>query len=504
MTEELNEQQEIRREKLNKIREQRNPYPNDVHVSGNCGQIKKLVETATDEKLSEEARGTSLEQLKSKEFTLAGRIMSQRLMGKAAFSNLQDCSGQVQFYIRKDDVGEETFTEYKNMDLGDIVEITGFPFKTKTGEPSVHVTKIRLLAKCLNPLPEKWHGLTDKELRYRQRYVDLIVNPEVREVFVKRSQIIQYIRNFFFERGYIEAETPLLSAIASGASAKPFETYHNALGLDLHLRISPELYLKRLIAGGFDRVFDMGKTFRNEGISVRHNPEFTLIEFYQAFATYIDMMDIAEELIGQLCDNVIGSRQIEYGGRIIDYSSPWKRMTMVEAIYEYLNIPRDIDLYTLEGVKKAAELVGFGGVADKTDYGLAMYELFDTQVESKLINPIFITQHPLVISPLARTSADDPRFVDRFELFINGMEVSNAFSELNDPEDQKQRFLKQVEARIAGDEEAMPMDEDFVNALSYGMPPTGGQGIGIDRLIMLLTGQTSIRDVILFPLMRPE
>ncbi|MDR2338258.1 MAG: lysine--tRNA ligase [Deltaproteobacteria bacterium] len=503
MNEELNEQQIIRREKLTKLRTVEYPYPNDVKITADSEKINELVKIATSENLTELQQTEKLEALKTQTFTLAGRLMSQRLMGKAAFSNLQDQTGQIQFYIRKDDVGDEIFATYKNLDIGDIIEISGYPFRTKTGESSLHLQKIRLLAKCLNPLPEKWHGLTDKELRYRQRYVDLIVNPEVREVFVKRSQIIQYIRTFFFEHGYLEAETPFLSAIASGANARPFETHHNALDLNLHLRISPELYLKRLITGGFNRVFDMGKMFRNEGIDLKHNPEFTMIEFYQAYATYEDLMHLTEDLIGQICDKIIGSRQIEYDGKIIDWTAPWERLNMVEAIYKYLNIPKSIDLYTLAGVKQAAKLVGFDGVEHEENYGLAMYELFDSQVESKIINPTFITRHPLEISPLSRPALDDPRFVDRFELFVNGTELANAFNELNDPEDQEQRFLKQAEAKAAGDEEAMEYDADFVNALSYGMPPTAGEGIGIDRLVMLLTGNTSIRDVMLFPLMRP-
>ena len=493
MDRELNEQQAIRREKLAKLREDSYPYPNDVNVTTSSSQIVTLINCAD-----------SAETLKAQTCTIAGRLMAMRVMGKASFCHVQDRAGKIQVYVRKDEIGEYAYAAFKTFDLGDIVQVSGYPFKTQTGEPSLHVQKIRLLVKCLNPLPEKWHGLSDKELRYRQRYVDLFVNPEVREVFVKRAKIIQGIRNFFNERGYVEVETPVMSNVASGAAARPFVTHHNALNLELHMRIALELPLKRLVVGGLDRVYEMGRVFRNEGVSTHHNPEFTMLEFYEAYATYENLMDLTEELIMRLCDGVIGSHKIEFDGRVIDYTGPWRRLTMMEAVYEFAGVERSIDLNTIEGIHKAGQKLGFDGIKDINDWGFGLYELFDRFAEEKIVNPTFITRHPTSISPLSRPCLEDPRFVDRFELMIAGMEVANAFSELNDPEDQRERFLAQIKAKEDGNEEIMPMDEDFIAALEYGLPPTAGQGIGIDRLIMLLTGQTSIRDVIFFPLMRPE
>lgn len=491
--EELRSEQEIvRREKLKKVREKSYAYPNDVHVTSTAAGLIESITTV--EQTPPEARAR---------VQLAGRIMAMRLMGKAAFCHLQDRTGRVQFYIRKEDVGEEIFAEFKTFDIGDIVFVSGYGFTTKTGEPSLHAESIRLLVKCLHPLPEKWAGLTDKEIRYRQRYLDLIINSEVKSVFVARARIIKFIRDFFDARDYIEVETPTLNTIASGAAARPFITHHNALDLELHQRIALELPLKRLVVGGIERVYELGRVFRNEGISTQHNPEFTMLEFYEAYADFHALMDLTEELIQGLCVAVCGSPIIEFREMRVDFSGPWKRLKMTEALYEVGGLPRTIDLDSLGGVHAAAAHFGFEDIQGMHDYGRALYEIFDRTVEDKIVNPTFITHYPLAVSPLSRPSAEDARFVDRFELIVAGMELANGFSELNDPEDQLERFLAQSTARSAGDEETMEMDEDFVTALEYGMPPTAGEGIGIDRLTMLLTNSSSIRDVILFPLMRP-
>ena len=488
----LSEQQQVRRDKLESLRTLGYPYPNDVQLTATCKEAFLLAEnTSSDSKSSE------------KSVTVAGRMLAIRHMGKAAFCQIQDRSGKLQIYVKKDDVGESSFEAFKHFDLGDIVEVSGRGFITKTGEPSLHASSIRLLVKCLHPLPEKWHGLTDIEVRYRQRYLDLIVNPESKAVFVARAKIIKAIRDFFDARDYIEVETPTLSTIASGASARPFSTHHNALDLELTMRIALELPLKRLVVGGIERVFELGRVFRNEGISTQHNPEFTMLEFYQAYATYHDLMTLTEELLVSLCDQVVGSRIITFNEKQIDFSPPFKRLSMAEAVHEIGGISREFNLDTLDGIHAAARSVGLEVVSSIKDYGKALYELFDQFVEDKIVNPTFITHHPLSISPLARTSAEDPRFVDRFELMVAGMELANAFSELNDPDDQLQRFESQVEAKAQGDDEAMGLDRDFVTALEYGLPPTAGEGIGIDRLVMLLTNSSSIRDVILFPTMRP-
>ena len=489
----LDEQSRIRFEKLAKLRERGYPFPNDTAVNATTQDVKRLVES--ENAIPEDSRSR---------ITIAGRIMAFRLMGKAAFCSIQDRAGRIQIYVKKDEIGEDEFSEFKSFDLGDIVETSGYPFTTKTGEPSLHVTGIRLLTKCLHPLPEKWHGLTDVEVRYRQRYLDLIVNPDVQRTFQMRAKIISTIRKFLDERDYLEVETPAMTAIASGATARPFLTHHNTLDMKLNMRIALELPLKRLVVGGIERVYEIGRVFRNEGISTEHNPEFTMIEFYQAYATYEDLMELTEELFLRLCDDVVGSRKVEFKGMTIDFEKPWARYTMLEAIHIIGEVSRDFDLNTLSGVHAAASSLGFDDVCDITDYGLGLYEIFDRHVESKIINPTFITQHPFSISPLSRPNLTDPRFTDRFELMIAGMELANAFSELNDPEDQRARFETQARAKAAGDHEAMGMDEDYVRSLEYGLPPTAGEGIGIDRLTMLLTGQASIRDVILFPLMRPE
>ena len=487
------EQELVRLDKLRQIREQGVAYPNDVALTASCAEVYRSVEA--EEKLEVEERAVQL---------VAGRMMALRLMGKAAFCQIQDSSGLLQVYLKRDEVGADVFSAFKQADLGDILEVRGYAFRTKTGEPSIHATGVRLLVKCLHPLPEKWHGLTDVERRYRQRYLDLIVNEDSRRVFLTRSRIITAIRTFFTERGYIEVETPMMSAVASGAAARPFLTHHNSLGLDQQLRIALELPLKRLVVGGFERVFELSRVFRNEGISTEHNPEFTMIEFYQAYATYETLMDLTEELISGLCRDVIGSLEIEFKGRKIDFSPPWKRLSLVDSIHEVAGLSRDIDLLTPEGVRQAADELGVEEAQGEEDYGKALFAIFEARVEDQLQDPTFITSYPTAVSPLARKSESDERFVDRFELMIAGMEIANAFSELNDPIDQRDRFAAQLEAKQKGDEEAMGLDEDFITALEYGMPPTAGEGIGVDRLVMLLTGAESIRDVILFPLMRPQ
>jgi lysyl-tRNA synthetase class 2 len=489
---ERSEQELVRRGKLEVIKAKRNPYPNDSKPNGTAVEVVRL---------AQEEEG--LEPASKKQFTIAGRIVNLRMMGKASFFNIQDRTGPVQIYLKKEEVGEESFIEFKTYDLGDIVEVSGYTFITKTGEESLHATSIRLLVKCLHPLPEKWHGLTDVEVRYRQRYIDLMVNEDSRAVFIKRAKIIAHIRSFFNDRDYIEVETPVMNTLASGATARPFETHHNALGLDLFLRIAPELPLKKLVVGGLERVYELGRVFRNEGISTSHNPEFSMIEFYQAYATYEDLMDLSEELIGGLVDKIVGSRTFEYDGMEIDASAPWKRITMKDAVAELSGVEIETSLDTIEGIYEVAKKLGSEDILNIKDYGKALYEVFDRHIEDKLINPTFVTQHPTSISPLSRLNESDPRFTDRFELMIAGMEVANAFSELNDPFDQEDRFDSQIAEKAGGDEEAMDKDDDFIVALEYGLPPTAGQGIGIDRLVMLLTGAKSIRDVILFPTMRP-
>lgn len=490
---ERSEQEVVRREKLQSLRANAYPFPNDVKPTLRAADVSPLLETEDSLEKSDRAR-----------HTLAGRLMSIRLMGKAAFCHLQDSSGTVQIYVRRDDVGEDVFAQFKTYDIGDIVEAKGFVFLTKKGEPSLHAESIRSLVKCLHPLPEKWHGLSDVEIRYRQRYLDLIVNPDARAVFLQRAKIIAEIRSFLNARNYVEVETPVMATVASGASARPFSTHHNALGLDLHMRIALELPLKKLVVGGIERVYELSRVFRNEGISTEHNPEFTMLEFYQAYATYETLMDLTEELVVGLCEKVSGGTKLTFREKEIDFGRPWKRVTMLDAVHDIGGVSRDYDLDTLEGAKQAGLSLGFEDFADMEDQGKALFELFDRHVESKIVNPTFITQHPTSISPLARPNQDNPRYVDRFELMVAGMELANAFSELNDADDQRARFEEQLRAKDAGDEEAMGLDEDFVVALEYGLPPTAGEGIGIDRLVMLLTDAQSIRDVILFPTMRPQ
>lgn len=468
-----------------------NPYPNDYKPEHTSADLF----TAFGE----------LEQIDAKDsnYSLAGRIMARRSFGKAAFIQLQDRKGRIQVYVRKDDLSEEAFAQFESFDIGDIIAVSGFPFRTKTGELSLHATSLRLMVKCLLPLPEKFHGLTDVETRYRQRYVDLIVNPEVRELFVKRSRVVNLIRQFMTSREFLEVETPMMQPIPGGATARPFVTHHNALDMQLYLRVAPELYLKRLVVGGFERVFEINRNFRNEGISVRHNPEFTMMEFYQSYATYEDLMDLTEELFCHVAENLLGSLDFSYQGLEISFARPWRRMTVREAILEYGDID-DKELSDRELALAYARSIGLDHLQDDISYGKLMMEIFEEVAEHKLIQPTFVTAYPTEVSPLSRKNDIDPEVVDRFELMIAGREIANAFSELNDPVDQKERFLAQVAEKDKGDEEAHYMDEDYVRALEYGLPPTAGEGIGIDRLVMLLTDSASIRDVILFPQLRKE
>lgn len=433
---------------------------------------------------------------------VAGRIMSKRDQGKVIFAHIQDFSGKIQVYIRKDDVGAEWFEMISKFDVGDIIGVMGKVFRTKRGEISIHAEEVQILSKAMRALPEKFHGLTNVELRYRQRYLDLIMNPEVKTVFVKRSKIIRAMREYLEGKGFLEVETPTLHTIPGGAAARPFITHHNALDIDLYLRIALELPLKRLIVGGFDRVFEIGRNFRNEGISIKHNPEFTMMELYQAYANYEDIMELTENMISYIAQKVHGKLEIEYQGEMINFATPWRRLPMLEAILEYAGVDFR-QILTDEEACKVAREKGVH-VDDNASRGKIINEFFEEFVESKLIQPTFITGHPVEISPLAKRNKEHPEYTDRFEVFVYGRELGNAFSELNDPIDQRQRFEAQVAERANGDDEAHMMDEDFVQALEYGLPPTGGLGIGIDRLVMLLTNSASIRDVILFPTMRPR
>jgi len=430
-------------------------------------------------------------------------MLSKRGHGKASFVDILDTKGKIQIYIKIDEVGEEKYQEFKEYyDIGDIIGVKGEVFKTHKGEISIKAKEIEMLTKCLRPLPEKWHGLKDVDTRYRKRYLDLIVNPQVRDTFIKRSLIIRSIRKFLDDRGFLEVETPVLSPIAGGAAARPFITHHNALDIDLYLRIATELHLKRLIVGGFDKVYELGRVFRNEGISIKHNPEFTTIEIYQAYADYKDMMDLTEELITTVAKEVLGTLKITYQGQEIDLTPPWQRLTMVEAIKKYVGVDFK-NVTSLDEARKIAKDLGIE-VEENWQVGHIINEVFEKKVEDFLVQPTFIMDYPVEVSPLAKRKKDNPQFTERFELVITCRESANAFSELNDPFDQKERFLEQLKERQRGNQEAHMMDEDFIEALEYGMPPTGGLGIGIDRLVMLLTDSYSIRDVLLFPTMRPK
>ncbi len=442
------------------------------------------------------------EGFEGKTVALAGRMMSKRIMGKASFSDMSDRYGRLQLYIKRDEIGTEEYTAYKKLDIGDLIGIEGEVFRTHKGEISVSVKKLTLLSKNLIPLPEKWHGLKDTDMRYRQRYVDLIVNPDVRTTFEKRSAIVREIRNFMDSRNFMEVETPCLNTIPGGAAARPFITHHNALDIDMYMRIATELHLKRLIVGGFEQVYEIGRIFRNEGMDTKHNPEFTTIELYQAYTDYQGMMDITEDMIVHVCDKVLGTTQITYQGVAIDFAKGWKRQTMSDAVKQYAGI----DFQALQSDAEALAAVQAAGYAPekgKETWGDLLALMFEIAVEDKLMQPTFITDYPVEISPLAKRKASDARLTERFELFVYGRELANAFSELNDPIDQRARFERQAALRASGDDEANMMDDDFVNALEYGMPPTGGMGMGIDRLVMLLTDSASIRDVLLFPTMKP-
>ncbi|MDD2418277.1 MAG: lysine--tRNA ligase [Oscillospiraceae bacterium] len=444
----------------------------------------------------------NFELLEGKPVTIAGRIMTWRNMGKASFIDLRDGSGRIQVYIRIDDVGEDVYAEFGHWDVGDIIGVEGTVFRTRRGEISVHSNSLKLLSKSLLPLPDKFHGLKDTDTRYRQRYVDLIINPEVKDTFIKRSRIITLIREFLDARGYLEVDTPVLHTSEIGAAARPFVTHHNTLDLDMYLRIETELYLKRLIVGGFEKVYEVGRIFRNEGMSIKHNPEFTSVELYQAYADYKDMMDIVEELYVFLAQKVCGSEVIPYQGVEIDMSSPWERMTMVEAVKKYSGVDYN-DWKSDEDAQNAADAKGVHYDKNATTKGDILAAFFDSFVEEKLVQPTFIYDYPVEISPLAKRKADQPEFTERFEFFITAREMGNAFSELNDPVDQRERFVKQVAEKRAMGANA-EVDEDFLTAMEYGMPPTGGLGFGLDRLVMLLTDQYSIRDVLLFPTMKPK
>lgn len=442
------------------------------------------------------------ENLIEKEVSIAGRIVSRRIMGKASFCHLLDGEGKIQIYLKKDEVGEESYQDFKNMDIGDIVGVKGFVFVTHTGEVSVRVNSITLLTKSLRPLPEKFHGFKDTDMRYRQRYVDLIANPEVKRTFVIRSKIISAIREYLDNLGFLEVETPILNTIAGGATARPFITHHNTLNMDMYLRIATELYLKRLVVGGFEKVYEIGRMFRNEGMDIRHNPEFTTIELYEAYTNLEHMMDIAQNIFCYCADKVLGTRLLPYNEAVIDLDN-WTRLSMIDAVKQYTGIDFN-QISTDEEALQTVKAIGIELPKAKQTWGYALYEVFDQKVEEKLIQPTFIYDYPVEVSPLAKRKADDPRMADRFEFFMYAREMGNAFSELNDPIDQYNRFADQVKQRNSGDDEAQMMDDDFVMALEYGMPPTGGIGIGIDRMVMLFTNSYSIRDVLLFPTMKPK
>ena len=505
-----NEQIARRREKLAALREAGEPYPNDFRPSATTAGIR-----AECERLDDDALGM-------RRYRIAGRMMTRRIMGKASFAHLQDGSGRLQLYLRRDDLPDGAYQAFRRYDIGDVVGAEGVAFRTRTGELSLRVDGVRLLAKALRPLPEKFHGLTDRETRYRRRYLDLIMSEEARETFRTRSRVVEFVRSFFAERGFLEVETPMMQPLAGGAVARPFETWHHALDMPLFLRIAPELYLKRLVVGGFERVFEINRNFRNEGLSTRHNPEFTMLEFYQAYADYRELMDLTEELLRSLARSEQGTRTggaggevdgdgegaagglvIEWQGHRIDFGPRFERLSVRDAVLRHVDGISADDLDDPDRIRRAARERGIA-LGDEAGSGKALVELFEHEAEPRLIDPTFITRYPIEVSPLSRRSDDDPDVADRFELFIGGREIANGFSELNDPDDQAERFRHQARQRTGGDAEAMVYDEDYVTALEYGMPPTAGEGIGIDRLVMLFTGAASIRDVILFPHLRPS
>ncbi|OON98770.1 MAG: lysine--tRNA ligase [Epulopiscium sp. Nele67-Bin004] len=482
----LNELEKVRHEKLQSLHSQdKNPY----------------IHTKYEVNITSEQVNNNFEELEGKEVSVAGRIMAMRDMGKASFVHIQDENGRVQAYVRQNEIGEESYQDFKKYDIGDIIGVAGTVFKTQKGEISVRAASVTLLSKSLKVLPEKFHGLKDTEMRYRQRYVDLIVNPEVKDTFVKRSLIIREMRRFLDDKGFIEVETPVLHSIAGGAAARPFGTHHNALDIDMFLRIAPELKLKRLIVGGFDKVYEIGRVFRNEGMSIRHNPEFTMMELYQAYVDYEHIMNLTESLIRHVANQVIGTAIVDYNGVEIDLEKPFERISMLDAVKQHSGV----DFREISTLEQAIEIAKEHHITVEKHHqkGDILNLFFEKYVEEKLIQPTFITEHPVEISPLSKRKADDPEYTERFELFIVGREHANAFSELNDPIDQRERFKHQEALRLAGDDEACEIDEDFLTALEYGLPPTGGLGIGVDRLVMLLTNSVSIRDVLLFPTMKP-
>ena len=479
----------------------------EAHEAELLKDRKELDVTGLDEEQAKEAQKKDYEERRSImdaspiHVAIAGRMMFKRVMGKASFCNIQDLQGNIQVYVARDAIGTDSYADFKKSDIGDIFGLEGFAFRTRTGEISIHAEKMTLLSKSLQILPEKFHGLTDTDTRYRQRYVDLIMNQDSKNVFIKRSQILKEIRNFLAGRDFMEVETPMLVSNAGGAAARPFETHYNALNEDVKLRISLELYLKRLIVGGLERVYEIGRVFRNEGVDTRHNPEFTLMELYQAYTDYHGMMDLTENMVIHCCEKVLGTTKVMYQGTELDFSKGWKRMTMAEAVKQYSGM----DFMAMDGEQalEACKKAGYEIDKNKESWGDLLAMVYDATVEENLIQPTFITDYPVEISPLAKRKASDPRLTERFECFVYGRELCNAFSELNDPVDQRGRFERQVELRNAGDDEANMMDEDFLRALEYGMPPTGGMGMGIDRLVMFLTDSASIRDVLLFPTMKP-
>jgi lysyl-tRNA synthetase class 2 len=481
-----------RRQKLSAWREAGRAFPNDFRRTHLAAELHARY----DEQDGEALEATPVRAI------IAGRMMAKRVMGKASFAKLQDMSGQIQIFLRRDALGED-YQAFKGFDVGDILGVEGELFKTRTGELTVKVDRLQLLTKSLRPLPEKWHGLTDTEQRYRQRYLDLIMNPEARRIFELRSSVIAYLRDYLNGRGFLEVETPMMQVIPGGAAARPFVTHHQALDMQLYLRIAPELYLKRLVVGGFERVYEINRSFRNEGLSTRHNPEFTMLEFYEAYADYHDLMDLTEDLLRSMARDLLGGTQLSYQGETFDFANPFERMTVHESILRFNEGIGDADLRDADRCRSVAEalqipiLPGWG-------LGKIQIEIFEKTVESRLREPTFITAFPTEVSPLARRNDDDPFVTDRFEFFVGGREIANGFSELNDPEDQADRFRRQVEDKEAGDAEAMHFDEDYIRALEHGLPPTAGEGIGVDRLVMLFTDSPSIRDVLLFPHMRSE
>ncbi len=490
------EQEQIRqrREKLKNLREEGVAFPTDFRRNVVTGELIAEYGEKTKEELEAEPVRVKI----------AGRMMTRRIMGKASFCHIQDMAGKIQLYVTRDTLPEGFYNEqFKKWDIGDIIGAEGTLFKTKVGELSVKVDDIRLLTKALRPLPEKFHGIADQEIKYRQRYLDLIMSDESRNTFVIRSKIVSFIRRFLDQRQFMEVETPMMQVIPGGATARPFTTHHNALDMGLYLRIAPELYLKRLVVGGFERVYEINRNFRNEGLSTRHNPEFTMLEFYQAYAEYHDLMDLTEQMLRGLAEEVVGSTMLNYQGEVYDFGKPFDRMTVVESILHFNQNLTEADINNRDTAVKVAEKLG---IPIKESYGLGkvQIEIFEKTVENRLMNPTFITAYPVEVSPLARRNDLDPHVTDRFEFFVGGREIANGFTELNDAEDQAERFRKQVEEKEAGDDEAMHYDADYIVALEHGMPPTAGEGIGIDRLVMLFTDSPSIRDVLLFPHMRPQ